>query len=255
MKKITLLFLLLGAFCTTKAQTVSTGTLSLQPSINFTGQIDVDDTNVTITLVGPANVWLGLGFGLNTMTSGGDVITHDASGFNDRQFLGVGVTPSTDTQDWTVSSNNVTAGVRTLVVTRGLVGSDSTDFSFDNTATNISLVWASGNNTDTFNNHGGINRGALVAPLNAVLGVNDASLSNNLFVFPVPAADLITVSVGSFAFEKGFVSIYSMLGEMLHHQMIEEKSSLIDISTLSEGIYLLTISTDNGSAVTRIIKN
>lgn len=254
MKKITLLFAFLGGLCSINAQTVSTGTLMLQSSINYTGEVVIDDTNVTITLVGPDDLWLGMGFGVNTMTPGGDVITHDSSGFNDRQFLGVGVPPTTDTQDWTVSSNNVSAGVRTLVVTRGLAGSDATDFTFDNSASSISLVWARGNNTDAFSNHGPANRAALVAPLNPVLSVDDANLASSLSIFPVPASELVTVSMGDFEFEKGTMEIFSMLGQLVYNQKINDKSSIVDISELSSGVYLLNVSTENGFATTKIVK-
>jgi hypothetical protein len=254
MKKITLLFTLLGGLFAVNAQTVSTGTLMLQSSINYTGEVVIDNTNVTITLVGPDDLWLGLGFGVNTMTSGGDVLTHDSTGFNDRQFLGVGVPPTTDTQDWTVSANNVSAGVRTLVVTRSVVGSDATDFTFDNSATSITLVWARGNNTDIFSNHGGGNRGPLVAPLNPVLGVADANLASNLSIFPVPASELVTISMGNFEFEKGTMQLYSMLGQLVHSQLIADKSSIIDVSKLSSGVYILNVSTENGFATTKIVK-
>jgi hypothetical protein len=254
MKKITLLFALLGTICSVNAQTVSTGVLTLQASINYTGEVVIDDSNVTITLVGPEDLWLGMGFGVNSMTPGGDVITHDSTGFNDRQFLGIGVPPTTDTQDWTISSNNVNAGVRTLVVTRGLAGSDATDFIFDNSATSITLVWARGNNTDAFSNHGGGNRGPLVAPLTPILGVTDANLASNLSIFPVPASELVTVSMGNFEFEKGSMEIYSMLGQLVHSQLIVDKSSIIDVSELSSGLYILNVSTENGFATAKIVK-
>jgi len=254
MKKITLLFAFLGGLWAVNAQTVSTGTLMLQSSIDYTGEVVIDDTGVTITLVGPENLWLGLGFGVNSMTSGADIISYDSSGFNDRQFLGIGVPPTTDTQDWTVSSNNVSGGVRTLVVTRGLSGSDATDFTFDNSATNIALVWARGNNTNVFGNHGIANKAALVAPLNPVLGVNDATLASSLSIFPVPASELVTVSMGNFEFEKGTMEIYSMLGQLVHNQKINDKSSIVDISKLSTGVYLLNVSTENGFATTKIVK-
>ncbi|MGK0173797.1 MAG: hypothetical protein ACI9AT_000157 [Ulvibacter sp.] len=254
MKKITMLFALLGTICSINGQTVSTGTLILQAGINYTGEVVIDNTNVTITLVGPDDLWLGLGFGVNSMTSGADVITHDSSGFNDRQFLGVGVAPSTDTQDWTVSSNTVNAGVRTLVVTRGVAGSDATDFTFDNSAPSITLVWARGNNTDSFSYHGAANKAALVAPLNPVLSIDDANLASSLSIFPVPATELITVSMGNFEFEKGTIEIYSMFGQLVHNQLFTHKSSIIDISELSTGVYLLNVSTQNGFATTKIVK-
>lgn len=254
MKKITLLLVFLVGLCTINAQTVSTGTVMFQSNINYTGEIVIDNTNVTITLVGPDDLWLGLGFGQDSMTSGADVITYDSTGFNDRQFLGVGTPPSTDIQDWTVTSNDVNGGVRTLVVTRGLTGSDSTDFTFDNSAANITLVWARGNNTDVFSYHGAANKGAFVAPLNPVLGVADTNLSSKISIFPVPTSELVTISMGNFEFEKGTLEIYSMLGQLVHSQLVENKSSIIDVSQLSTGVYILNISTENGFATKRIVK-
>ncbi len=254
MKKITLLFALLGTICSVNAQTVSTGTLMLQSSINYTGEIVIDDTNVVITLVGPDDLWLGLGFGVQSMTAGGDVITYDSTGFNDRQFLGVSVPPTTDTQNWTVFSNTVNAGVRTLVVFREVAGSEATDFTFDNSAPSIALVWARGDNTDTFSYHGAANKGALVAPLSPVLGVDDANLASNLSIFPVPASELVTVSLGNFEFEKGTMELYSMLGQLVHSQLIANKSSIIDVSKLSTGVYILNVSTENGFASAKIVK-
>ena len=254
MKKITLLFAFLGTICAINAQTVSTGTLMLQSSINYTGEIVIDNTNVVVTLIGPDNLWLGLGFGVQSMTTGGDVITYDSTGFNDRQFLGVGVPPTTDTQNWTVFSNTVNAGVRTLVVTREVVGIDATDFTFDNSAPSITLVWARGNGTDAFSYHGAANKGALVAPLTPVLGIDDATLASNLSIFPVPASELVTVSMGNFEFEQGNMEIYSMIGQLVHKQSITNKSSIIDVSKLSTGIYLLNVSTKNGFATAKIVK-
>jgi hypothetical protein len=62
------------------------------------------------------------------------------------------------------------------------------------------------------------------------------------------------VSTGNFEFEKGTIEIFSMLGQVVRSQSIAEKSSILDISMLSKGMYLLNISTENGFAITRIVK-
>jgi hypothetical protein len=41
---------------------------------------------------------------------------------------------------------------------------------------------------------------------------------------------------------------------VVRSQSIAEKSSILDISMLSKGMYLLNISTENGFAITRIVK-
>ncbi len=251
MKKITTLFALIFAFAM-NAQ-VTTGVINF--TAGYTGTIEIDNTDVTITLIGPSDLWLGLGFGVDSMTNGGDVITHDSTGFNDRQFLGIGIPPTTDTQDWTVVSNDVASGVRTLVVTRSLTGSDATDFTFDDTASSILLVWAHGDGTDTLSYHGANNKNDIVVALEPILGVNDQSLSNNLKIFPVPASDLVTVSIADFNSGSATITLYSMLGQAVQQTVISEKSTILDISALSTGIYLINVSTENGFASQKIIKN
>lgn len=252
MKKITLLFTLFTAFFL-NAQ-VTTGVTTFVSG--FTGEIIIDNTNVTLTIVGPDDLWLGVGFGVNSMTSGGDIVTHDSTGFNDRQFLGVGATPTLDTQDWSITSNDVTGGVRTLVVTRPVIGTDPTDFDFDETASNINLVWARGNNTDIFSQHaaGNSGRGALVAELTPLLGIEDETLANHLTIFPVPASELVTVSINNHAGESGLIEIYSKLGQLIQTKTISNRSTIVDISNLFPGIYVLNITTDKGFASNKIIK-
>jgi len=249
MKKITLLFALC-TMLTVSAQEITTGVINF--TSGYSGEIVINATDVTVTFIGPSNLWLGMGFGVSSMTSGEDVITHDSTGFNDRQFLGIGTPPSTDTQDWTVITNDVSGGERTLVVTRPVMGTDSSDYVFDNTATSLSLVWAHGDNTDTFGYHGANNKAAIVVPL--TLGVADQALANSLSVFPVPASDLVTVSIDNFNDENTSLQVYSMLGQLVQTDIASHKSTVLDISKLTAGIYLLKVSTSTGIASTKIVK-
>jgi len=250
MKKITCLIILMAAF-TMNAQ-VTTGVIDF--TANYSGTIEIDNTNVTVTLEGPSDLWLGLGFGVDAMTSGGDVIIHDSSGFSDSQFLGIGSAPIPDTQDWTIVTNTVTSGVRQLTITRPIAGSDLSDFTFDETEPSILLVWAHGDGTDNFGYHGANNRNDLVAPLNPILGVDDNSLASNLKIFPVPAIDLVTVSIADFNNDKATIRLYSMLGQQVQELAISEKSTIIDISALPTGVYIINVSTKNGFASKKIIK-
>jgi len=251
MKKITFLFALIAGF-TMNAQ-VTTGIINFTPA--YTGSIEIDNTDVTVTLIGPEDLWLGLGFGVDSMTNGGDVITHDSTGFNDRQFLGIGTPPTTDTQDWTVVSNEVASGVRTLIVTRAVAGSDATDFTFDETNSSILLVWAHGDGTDVLSYHGANNKSDIVVALEPILSVNDNSLANKLKIFPIPAEDLITVSIADFDAGIADITLYSMLGQQVQKKTISEKSTILDISSLSNGVYMMHVSTRNGFASQKIIKN
>ena len=129
MKKITLILsLLISAY--SFAQNVSTGVVTL--TTGFTVQFDVNGTTnkVTMTMVGPSNVWLAVALnttGGNSMGAGGeDVILYDSTGLKDRNLTGAQNAPNVDaSQDWTQSSNTVTSGVRTIVATRDLDTNDS----------------------------------------------------------------------------------------------------------------------------------
>ena len=130
MKKITLILsLLISAYGF--AQNTSTGVVTLNANAGFTVQFDVNGTTdiVTMTMVGPSNVWLAVALnttGGNSMGAGGeDVILYDSTGLKDRNLTGAQNAPNVDaSQDWTQSSNTVTSGVRTICL---LYTSDAAD--------------------------------------------------------------------------------------------------------------------------------
>ena len=248
MKKITLCIALLSVMCSLEAQ-VTTGEVTL--STDYTAQIDINASDVTVTLVGPDDRWLGLGFGVDSMTNDGDIISFDSSGLNDRRFIGVGSVPPTDTQDWTIVSNNTAGGERTLVVTRGLSGSDSTDYTFDPADTNILLVWARGNGTLDFSNHGSGNRGATVAGF--TLGVNDLAFAETVSLYPNPTSDMVNISFDNNV-ANGEITLFSAIGQTVMKKAISSQEATLDISGINAGIYVLRITSDNGVATKRIIK-
>ena len=151
MKKITFILTFLMASYGF-AQNVSTGVVTLTPG--FSVQFDVNGTTdkVTMTMVGPSDVWLGVALNTssgNSMGNGGeDVILFDSTGLKDRNFTGGTNAPNVDTsQDWTESSNTVTSGLRTIVATRALdTTGDSKDYVFPTTSgTSLPMLWAKGN--------------------------------------------------------------------------------------------------------------
>ena len=246
MKKITLLAALLVA-CFTQAQ-ITTGLIQVTDTYSIS--INVDDTNVSVTMIGDENRWMGLGFGVTSMTPGGDVVSYDSTGFNDRAFLGTGQTPQLDTQDWTLISNEVSAGVRTLVASRALSGSDATDFTFDPNANTLDIVWANGGSIN-FQNHGSSNRGTTTIAFS--LGV-DGSQTQSISLFPVPANDVLSVSLQNVMLDNTTIDIYSAVGALVLSQAIDHKSSVVDVSSLAKGIYVVKVNTTSGSLTTRFIK-
>ena len=159
MKKTLLILSLIAFGLNANAQVFGTGTISLNS--NFSADISIDGvTNkTTLTLVVPSNVWFSIGFGGLNMSSGADVFRSNGTDITDARSTGRFL-PTADTQqDWSLQSNTVVAGVRTMIVTRDNNTGDSNDFIFDSSAGSLTLIWAHGSSTD-YAYHGG-NRGAI----------------------------------------------------------------------------------------------
>lgn len=256
MKKITLsLFLALAINISFFAQTSSTGTINLSSTsgLEYTAKIDITSTNVTLTLVGPSDRWLALGFGASSMTTNKDVVIFNGTNLTDRTFQGIGSTPTLDNnQDWSISSNTILSGVRTLIATRNLNTGETNDYVFTTSDTSISLVWARGNGA-TFNlsNHGGGNRGATASGI--TLGINDLTLANNFKIYPNPASSKINIKLPS-TLNTVTLEAFNTLGSKIYNQDISNLNTSIDVSNWSNGIYLIHLKTDNNLLTKRFIK-
>jgi len=185
MKKIKLFALLLFTSVYSYGQTYTTGTVNLSSSVGLAMSIKLDvGTNVTMTLIGPPTRWFAVGFGASGMTSGTDVVGVHTSGTLtnfDASLIGYAAPVTDAQQDWTISSDQVNAGVRTIIATRALNTGDAADYVFTAGPGSLSLIWARGNSTSfTYSNHGGSNRGISTAtfsllPSPPALSINPAS--------------------------------------------------------------------------------
>jgi hypothetical protein len=187
MKKI-LLFTLFLLCMSATAQNHTTGVINL--TSGYTVKFDTNPTTVTMTLVGPSDKWLGLGFGMTSMfTSGDGVIASGASAtLTDRNFTGSGSTPNTDSaQNWTTTSNTVAGTVRTIVATRALSTGDTSgsDFTFTNSTASINLIWALGSSL-TLSQHQ--SRGSGVSGTFALS--TDSFAMAGFKLYPNPADDI-----------------------------------------------------------------
>jgi hypothetical protein len=161
-KLLFLSFLLLSVFV--QAQTYTTGVVNLSSTagLAMTAKMDVG-TQVTLTLTGPATRWFALGFNATSMGSGNDVvIAHTAGTLSsfDASISGYSA-PTTDAQqNWTIVSDVVASGVRTIVATRALVTGDANDYNFTAATGSLSLIWArAGSASFGLSYHGSSNRG------------------------------------------------------------------------------------------------
>ncbi len=253
MKKITSLFasILLLSGLNTKAQTITTGMVEV--STGFFVQIEVSATQVTLTMEGPDDVWLGVGFGVSSMTNGGDIVSYDnvGTGFNDRVFSGIGAFPITDTQDWTLQINTISGGTRTVVATRNLTGSDSNDFTFSNNLSSLNIVWGRGFSL-VMSNHGINNRGATTVGFSTLSREDDLALS----VFqmtPNPTHDVLRIDLPD-QVQSANVLVHNLLGMRVMDTEVRRGDTAIDVSGLVGGMYLLTLQTENANHTKRFVR-
>jgi hypothetical protein len=175
MKKTTLqlAFLLLFILPATYAQTYTTGVVNLSSTagLAMTAKIDIT-SQVTLTLTGPDGRWFALGFNASSMTNGTDVVgVHSATTLSafDCKLTGLAAPVTDAQQNWTITSDVVSAGTRTIIATRALNTGDANDYVFSATPTAISLIWSrSASASFTYSNHGFSNRGVTVASFSFV---------------------------------------------------------------------------------------
>jgi hypothetical protein len=168
MKNNLLFLLLLFVGTYVHAQTYTTGVISLSTTsgLAMTAKIDVG-TQVTLTLTGPASRWFALGFDATSMGTGNDVVTVHTAGTLSAFDASIGgnSAPTADPQqNWTIVSDAVATGVRTVVATRALNTGDANDHIFTASTGSLSLIWArAGSATYGFSYHGSSNRGITTA--------------------------------------------------------------------------------------------
>ena len=157
-----ILFLFLGTLV--NAQTYTTGVVSLSSTAGLAMSVKIDvGTQVTLTLTGPATRWFAIGFDATGMGTGNDVVTVHSSGTLssfDASIGGYSAPTADPLQNWTIVSDLIASGVRTVVATRALVTGDANDHDFTAASGSLSMIWArAGSNGFSYSYHGSSNRG------------------------------------------------------------------------------------------------
>ena len=249
MKKF-LLFTLFLSSISVFAQNYSTGTITL--TSGYTVKFDTNSTTVTMTLVGPSDKWLGLGFGMTSMFSSGDgVIASGASAtLTDRNFTGSGSVPNSDSaQNWTTTSNTVTGTVRTIVATRALSTGDTAgvDYTFTNSTASINLIWALGSSL-TLSQHQSRGNG-----ISGTFALSTDSFAMAGFkLYPNPADEIFAIELPN-NIENISVKIFDVLGKEVMEKEISKLENKINTSNLSPGNYLVKVMFDDKSYTTTLI--
>ncbi len=85
-----------------------------------------------------------------------------------------------------------------------------------------------------------------------ILSNDEASETNQLSIYPNPASHELSIKATSIIHT---VELMDVLGESLMHQVIEADQSKIDLSSFTNGVYLLKISFANSTKIEKVIKN
>jgi len=254
MKKTLLLATMLFAFFTAQSQTKSTGVVNL--TTGMTAKLDLNNTNTTatLTLTGPSDRWFALQFGDfpsgSGMQAGEDVVYFNGTTLVDANHNGVGSPPSPDTNNWTVTSNTIASGTRTIVATRAFNTSDSNDYTFVYANNSIDFAYAKMSSA-SFNlaYHGAGNRGYRIDALFTALGVNDFE-KNKITFYPNPANSSFNIQAAD---EIKSVTIFDATGKKV--AAFNNQKEALDISNLKTGLYFIEIlNSENKIFTEKLIK-
>ena len=248
MKKISLLFCLL-LFCNSFSQSTTTGEFTLTPG--FTVQFDYDDTNqeVTMTLKGPSDVWLGVGLDAQPMGyTDADVIIYSSSGLKDYHLAG-NTYPDEDTNQWSLVLNEVdtVSGERTIVASRPSNTGESTDYNFTSFVGSIPIIWAKGSDL-SFGYHSG--RGTAILPF--VLSTSDV-IQKSFEIYPNPTVDELNFEFPDNV-QSANVQVYNILGNQITQTQLKRTFPKLDTNAWASGMYVVQIITEDAVQTKRIIK-
>ncbi len=254
MKKITLhifSFLCLISFLTF-GQTYTSGLQSII-SGELEAQIDINTTNniVTLTLIGPDNGWLSVGFD-SFGHDNKDVVMFDGTNLVDLTFTGGFSEPTSDSSgadNWTVTSNTTNAGSRTVVATRARVSSDAGDYDFSATPTTLIVVGGIDNGFDISKKHSDKEFTSFSFSL---LGVDDYN-KIQFSLSPNPATSNLKIVMPSHL-NSSSIEIFDVFGRQIYNGNLKNTNySVIDISALSTGMYLVKVFNEISSQTKRFV--
>lgn len=218
----------------------SSGIVSL-PAASMTVKVDVNASNVTMTLTGDSNAMLGIGFGSDGMADGSDGYIYNSGANRDYTFSGLGVTPSADAaQDWTQVSNTVAGSSRTIVAQRTLAGGPG-DFVFSNAAGSVSIFYAARAGNLALGYHGA-NRDYATLVMTPSLAVDDIGSLSKVSIYPNPVKDELNFTNSD---KISSVKIYDANGKLIRSQKLEGQK--ISVSELNSGVYFIEIQKADGT--------
>ena len=218
---------------------------------NTTIRIDTSPTTVTLTLKDESTRWLGVGFGTNVTTMNNCTDMFIWNDTPDRDFTPTHVgndyhympVPDAD-QSWTIVSDTVTAGIRTIEATRALVSAG--DYTFLNNSSALQFLFAQGD-TPTLAYHGTNNvHGTRSFTRFLWLALEDFSI-NAPRIYPNPSKGSLTVQTKT---GLDTIVIYNQTGAVVQTIAVNSKKegNEVAVNGLATGVYIFKL--QNGTEKT-----
>ncbi len=227
---------------------------------DYTAQVSLSPNEVTVTINGPSDRWFGLGFGAQGMAPGTDVVFYangsEGEGVYDGHLVGNAPPEEDEEQNWTVLSEIVVPGVRSLLITRELVTGDENDYNFDFDAASISIIFAYGAMEGFDLAYHQSNRGAEVLPFSEVLSTRELKpdIGHLVNIYPNPARDEINLSFGSDLILESY-NIFDAQARLLQSGSLQGSVEMarIALNDLPSGIYFLEINSAGDRGMKRFV--
>jgi hypothetical protein len=134
-------------------------------------------------------------------------------------------------------------------------GITSGSFEVSKLGTGTAIPMNGYNYTGTFNNDFGCGFSQYFTTEESTVGI--VTLKNNtsdILVYPNPAMDNITIENTSMDIKDEQISIYNIQGELLLRQPMLQAKTIINVSSLSNGVYVMEVKTENGVVVKKVVK-
>ena len=199
--------------------------------------IDTNQTTVTMTLSFASDKWFGIGFGGTSMITVQDMFIWNDTPNRDYTTNTVGnfghnIPVADAVQSWTIVSDNVVSGLRTIVATRALVSAGN--YTFLNNNTFLQLIFAQGATT-TLAYHDQ-NPHDDIAISRFFLALENPS-QTDVSIYPNPSVDKFVIKTKT---SLNKIVVYNQTGDVVKTFALDDQKTEneVNIAGLATGVYI-----------------